>query len=73
MFEDLGAEGIRLNDNGRSVFLKEWSRMKQKKQRIASDKASVSQGVFPHIQAQRFAAFLRQEEPFRIVIEAPKP
>ncbi len=61
MFEPSENDGIYLNKEGRSIFLREWNRMKQKEVWLPPVSQKGPQGLLPHLQAQQLARCLRGE------------
>ncbi len=61
MFEPQEEGGLYLSPSGRSIFLQEWNRMKQREKRMDPNGKSVPIGILPYLQAQRLAAYLRGE------------
>ena len=62
MFRSLEKGGIYLDEAGKKVFLREWSRMKQREVRVPDMEKDVPIGLLPYLQAQRLARCIRGED-----------
>ena len=64
MFESNEDKGVRLSQGGSKIVLQEWNRMKQKEVFVPDFSRKIPQGLFPHLQAQQLAQYLRKERAF---------
>lgn len=61
MFESKEDGGVFLSQGGCKIVLQEWNRMKQKEVFVPEFTEKIPQGLFPHLQAQQLAQYLRKE------------
>lgn len=60
-FEDGPDGGIWLNKEGKKTVVREWNKMKQEEVSVVEYDGKVKQGLFPHLQAQQLARYIRGE------------